>query len=614
VAASQVYENPEFALQLLNWVVMATQTGAGSILNFQAQQLRNSLSLNATVPSEGKAVEIKPSLTSYSVPSVNLQSCKQILKARLQAASAFEQSFQNFLAQERSSTNWSLLGNDLIIKSDKALEEYKFLKKTVTIRYDDANLSHDKAKARFEATKVRVDQESEAFQRNVEKWKSDMKDAAAWEILKGVVEIGVAVAATVATAGAAAPALVAAGASVVSKASQMIKLWEKVKMIIKELKAVYEKLKPTLKALGELFAKIKLMADQMKDLNPTVPSQDFQKVNMNIGALNAIAQWRYFDVQVELFKESLAACDIPDKDKYYLALKALVIDGQTFIQAQTELITRGDELAVITLRLRQEERARPALENMVKHFQNDNNCVQMLKIAMFDRLLAIRSLVFVDMYSYASAYMFHSLDTWVPITLSPTKPIVDYLSDAATLQSAVVAFGSKSCVQKKIFTLPYSAESASQLLQQLSTDGKFELRVSPDDAAFEGVCRVRLSQARFRFHGAKATACAGQQSLRLALSTSPDFYDICFPGRLPTSTLIRSFRGDQRRVIYEQELDGARILCDGDFGLKSDYLMLTPFTKWTVQVGAGSILAKEIDATSISGASLELTCEVCFLD
>jgi len=38
--------------------------------------------------------------------------------------------------------------------------------------------------------------------------------------------------------------------------------------------------------------------------------------------------------------------------------------------------------------------------------------------------------------------------------------------------------------------------------------------------------------------------------------------------------------------------DGGRILCDGDFGLMSDYLMLTPFTKRTVQVGWEALLRR----------------------
>jgi hypothetical protein len=460
-----------------------------------------------------------------------------------------------------------------------------------------------------------VREEGKAFETNVEKWKSAKKSEATKQLIGSIVRIGIDIASTVATCGVAGPLLLKSGSELLSKTGEVVKLWDKVKVVIAELKKIYELLKPAMEAIGKLIDKAKAAEALFKGLDPNVPSQNFEKADMKLGALNAIAQWSEFNVQIDALEKSLASCDIPDKDKYFLAMKKLVIRGQTFIQAQTELIRCGDELAVTTLRLKQEDRARPALENMSKHFKDDVNTTQMLKIAMFDRLLAVRALVFVDLYSYANAYMFHSLDTWVPISLSPTKPIVDYLNDAAKLQSAVVAFGSRACVQRKVFTIPYSTDHATQLLAQLCTEGSFDLQISPDDGAFEGVCRVRLSQARFRFHGAKVneSEAASRRPLRLVLSTSKEFYDICFPGPVPTSTLIRSFVGDERRVTFEQELDQGRILCDGDFGLKSDYLMLTPFTQWTVQVAKGGVLAKDIDAASISGASLELTCEVCFL-
>jgi hypothetical protein len=197
--------------------------------------------------------------------------------------------------------------------------------------------------------------------------------------------------------------LVAAGSQVVSKAAEVKALWDKVKVVLKELEAIYKKLKPTLKALGEILKTVKQTVELLKNLDFKAPGQDLKRPGSGLDALNATAQWRYFDVQVEVLEDSLKPMNIPGTDNYYLALKDLVIRGQTFIQAQTEVISLGDELAVITLRLRQEKQARPALEKMVTHFGNDIQVLQMLKIAMFDRLLAIRALVYVDLHSYASA-------------------------------------------------------------------------------------------------------------------------------------------------------------------------------------------------------------------
>jgi hypothetical protein len=246
-------------------------------------------------------------------------------------------------------------------------------------------------------------QKAKKFEDAVDKWQSDLKIAATKEIIKSCISIGLAVAATVASCGAMAGTLVAAGSQVVSKAAEVKALWDKVKVVLKELEAIYKKLKPTLKALGEILKTVKQTVELLKNLDFKAPGQDLKRPGSGLDALNATAQWRYFDVQVEVLEDSLKPMNIPGTDNYYLALKDLVIRGQTFIQAQTEVISLGDELAVITLRLRQEKQARPALEKMVTHFGNDIQVLQMLKIAMFDRLLAIRALVYVDLHSYASA-------------------------------------------------------------------------------------------------------------------------------------------------------------------------------------------------------------------
>jgi hypothetical protein len=137
-AASQVYENPKFALRLLNWVCAATARKAESIINHQARSLRNSLTLNVIFDTEDGHPNILPSLPSYVVPSLNVQSCKQSLLARLQAAARFEQCVQDLLFREQNAVNWSTLGNELVKASDDAQKEYFSQQQTAMTDYDDA--------------------------------------------------------------------------------------------------------------------------------------------------------------------------------------------------------------------------------------------------------------------------------------------------------------------------------------------------------------------------------------------------------------------------------------------------------------------------------------------
>jgi hypothetical protein len=189
MAATQVYINPQLSMSLLNWVCAATATKAGSMLHAQAQSLRTSL-----------AAQYSATPVS-SVPSLNIYSCKRILKSRLLAAQTFEDTFLGYLSAERSSVNWAFSGADLLRKSDNALEEYGFLSALANKRYDEASDAHSYAEAQFQSTKKLVDDASAKFKADVIAWEKKQKLEAAKDILFAVVGVGIAVAATIATAG-----------------------------------------------------------------------------------------------------------------------------------------------------------------------------------------------------------------------------------------------------------------------------------------------------------------------------------------------------------------------------------------------------------------------------
>ncbi|KAI0813571.1 hypothetical protein GGR55DRAFT_702649 [Xylaria sp. FL0064] len=136
MAASQMSINPALAMELLNWICIATSTKISSVLNFQAATMRNSL-----------AAKIQGNVSS--VPSVNIYSAKEVLRTRLEAARSFESGFQDLLSEERSSANWGLYGADLLIKSNNAFEEYYFLSELSTNRFNEAQEAQDRAEARF---------------------------------------------------------------------------------------------------------------------------------------------------------------------------------------------------------------------------------------------------------------------------------------------------------------------------------------------------------------------------------------------------------------------------------------------------------------------------------
>lgn len=86
---------------------------------------------------------------------------------------------------------------------------------------------------------------------------------------------------------------------------------------------------------------------------------------------------------------------------------------------------------------------------------------------MFDRLLTIRSLVFLDFQIYSEAYMFHALTDRPPVHISPVKPVPDYLEDAAKFQANIATFGSRVMVQQRKFSILTCGDAADATALQI---------------------------------------------------------------------------------------------------------------------------------------------------
>jgi hypothetical protein len=414
---------------------------------------------------------------------------------------------------------------------------------------------------------------------------------------------------------AAAPAVATTVVGVANTASKVAKALAKIKEIFEKIKDLYEKIQPILEKLGTLFESIKKMIEAVRNAEATLDApNDLKQGNMKLDALNAIAQWEVFDIQINSLSKQFEDLGIPNQDDYLFALRKLAVHGKTFLLAQVNLVARGDDLATVLLRLRQSRESRPPLEAMMKHFQDDEKVAAVLKTAMFDRLMSIRALVFVDFNSYVNAYMYHSLDKHTPVLLSAVKPIGDYFADAARLQGAVSQFGSTELIQRKSFLFNHTQldMDPAQVASHIKESGKFEFRLSPSHAAFEGLFRIRLSRVRVHLRGVKTSS---SRPLRLAIQTNGRFLDISEPDDATVSD-TRSFIGDSRIVLFEKEISGSeeRITCDGDYGLSKDYTMQTPFTDWSVEIARGGLEVGELDLSSLSGVEVEFLCDFSYAD
>lgn len=346
--------------------------------------------------------------------SVNVYASKQVLKARLAAATAFESAYRDFLLQEGTAKQQTAASLNLLAKSNDALETYKFIINIRQREYDIALNSNEKAKANFEKNNKDIATKSAAFEAGVEKYKHEQEKEATKSILKGVFMCVLAVGATIATAGAAAPSIAAAGAGIVSSVEKAATLIQKLKAIYEKLKQVYEKIKPVIEKLGEIVETSKKMIEMINKLKQdgwNVDSAKALRPGKDSGEVSdvGIAEWQRFNITVLDMEDFLREYDIEGKREYFMALKTLVVAGECYIRTQANLVQKGDDLAIISFQSKMETKDQDRLAAMSYMSVTNEKVLDLLKRAMFDRVLAIRTFVYQDFQTYSLAYNYHTL-------------------------------------------------------------------------------------------------------------------------------------------------------------------------------------------------------------
>jgi hypothetical protein len=342
--------------------------------------------------------------------------CDQILKSRLVAALAFEQAFRDFAVQSDNKAFQVNTALNVLSKDEDALEVYGFQKRQKDKEYKDAHESLGVAEKSYGEICASVKVTKIHFNSKLAEWKEKQEDAANWEIVTAVIDITVAIGLTIATGGADSAAIIKAG-------KKGVEAGKKVKETVKKIAEIFEKMEKLMTAIVEIFKKIKEAIKRSDEVHEMM--HKFEKSTKAMGLLkspetlkpsdgtldlhNAMAAWSDFEVEVNRLEKSMEEVDVEDKAPYFDAMRKMVIHGKTVILTKVAVVQKGDEVACLlfqeTLGRRNNERIRLTVDSAEK----TKEVARILMLAMYDRLVSIRGLVFLDFLSYEIAYRFHTL-------------------------------------------------------------------------------------------------------------------------------------------------------------------------------------------------------------
>ncbi|RAH54694.1 hypothetical protein BO85DRAFT_480185 [Aspergillus piperis CBS 112811] len=598
LAAFLIQESPVLALQILNYVCKATAMKGSFRFFYESATLRDFLvsQLDSHV---------------FSISSVNIYGSKQILKSRLKAAEAFDSSFQRFIGEGSAAENFRTNANILLSKSRMAMEEYECLWGFANREYTNALNAEKRAKDTYRSNQINVEQACIKFREGLDSWERKEKVKAVVELIKcGITTIGAVVGAFT-TSGASLAA--ADPIELAEKAQAVVGKFKRLVDIIKRIQKFYNKWSPVLTSAWTTVQSTTRLVNVFREETSTGPKSQFQGLgDPNIDVENCIADWRKFNIDVDLFKKELEGNEIAGLNEYYKQLKYLPLSGEAVIRTRANLISRGYQLTTANLRRKLEKENQPLLESTVTKAETNHHILEVLQDAMFDRLLTVRAFVMLDFWTYRSAYMYHSLSSGFPIVCSPVKFIGDYFDDAATLQSAITEYGSSTIVQKKVFQISVPVDESER--RRFEQGYPLEVSIGPEQEEFQPFIRIRLHKVRCYLRGLQLSTSSSSRPLGLLLYSQPQFYDrqANLDSNHAWKTTHRLFIGSSRTVLFETRSvnDQQIIICDGDYGQRQDYTMYTPMSDWTISLAPGCLSLEELDVSGLSAIELEFWCDV----
>lgn len=195
-----------------------------------------------------------------------------------------------------------------------------------------------------------------------------------------------------ASGGLAAAMIPAAAGKAVEAADKIAKIIETIKEVIEKIKEIYKKLKPILEKLKKLAETIQAVITALNASKTLQEKTAIQRPDMSLDIYNTPALWDIFKEKVDQIENTVATIEFPAKEEYFFALRTLVINGKTYLQTQENLCQRGNELAIILLKVKLQYKEKQRLTLSAKATEQQGAVLDLLKRAMFDRLLSIRSI------------------------------------------------------------------------------------------------------------------------------------------------------------------------------------------------------------------------------
>lgn len=299
----------------------------------------------------------------------------------------------------------------------------------------------------------------------------------------------------------------------------------------------------------------------------------------------------------------------------------MVVRGKAVFAAQSAITAASDEyLTAIQQSINQDNHTK-RLRNAIPQIPGNETTFKIVKVALAERILAVRNWVVLDFRQYVASYAWNCLENDQPITIDPLKDFASFKNDAATLQALAAQIGPRVRAQRRLFKFSSEHDLPTVTNFNVTTsEGSattthyiMTFTLDPENPVFQKFGRIRLRAARVYLDdldrvddeiiSMKTTLGATMQDLSLQFLKATKDASGASPSRrtLQFITTESVFGFEYYGVTKEILMDG-QLVNSGESSL-----LLSPFRTWNIEFDTKSSVQSRVSFR------LELTCEVTYL-
>ena len=496
IASILFWRRPSIATSLASYVMTAT---ADTIMDAEM----NAPALALVQQLAGQALA---GLDTSFAPPLQLDSYIDTLNTAITTAEGFQQQYDRFVDRELTLKDKLAAWEAMLNHAKGAWDMNTTLRDTALGRYQDACDIVDQSMEQFAADQDILQDVQERFKTGIQEWKERLERQAIIEILTAVVSkfsnsisadyfahhvIAFAVAIGAICMGD--PAGLTTAPAQVEDAIQAAETAEKLADTILK-SGTLKKLKQTATMGFKLYGKMDTTVEKMKELQndpnakiPTPASDDDDGAADAKHSINlSLASWDKW--QLESDEQLAFAIDqkIDGAAEYRLELRKHAINGKLLAQSQAQAVKAGQEYVRAQLEYTLGKSDIDDLTKLKDNYKEEEKQAKQAESMFYDRLLAIRTSILIELRNVAWAYKYYALqDSSIKFDLLKSMP--EFRQDVLTIKQEVENANSR-----------YSSDNTRELQA---------LDLSLDVTDFFSAFRAKISSMEVRDMLALATWC-----------------------------------------------------------------------------------------------------------